>query len=49
METPGLNIPTNEREIDDVFVKSSYDSATRFLRENYSYILTGPRGVPIAY
>jgi hypothetical protein len=42
LETPGLVIPTHEREIDDAFVKRSYTSATRFLRENYNYIFEGP-------
>ena len=43
METPGLVIPTHERKIEDAFVESSYTSATRFLRANYSYILRDPR------
>ena len=43
-ETPGLVIPAHEHEIDDAFVESSYASATRYLRENYSYIFQGPAG-----
>ena len=37
-EIPGLVIPAHEHEIDGAFVESSYASATRFLRKNYSYI-----------
>ena len=44
MEILGLDIPTKKREIADAFVKSSYASVTRFLRENYSYKFTGPEG-----
>ena len=44
METPGLVIPMHERKIDNAFLKSSYTSVTRFLRENYSYIFQGPEG-----
>ena len=44
METPGIVIPTHEREIDNTFVKSSSASGMRFLRENYSYIFEGPEG-----
>ena len=43
-ETPGLVIPAQEHDIDDAFVESSYASATRYLRENYSYIFQGPEG-----
>ena len=35
---PGLVIPAHEHEIDNTFIESSYASATRFLRKNYSYI-----------
>ena len=42
MEAPGLVIPTHEREIDNAFVKSSYASTTRFLRENCKYMFEGP-------
>ena len=44
VETPGLRIPTDVCEIDDAFVQSSYASAMRFLRNNYSYIFNGPEG-----
>ena len=42
MEAPGLVIPTPERGIDDAFVKSSYPSVIRFLRENCNYMFEGP-------
>ena len=40
-EAPNLNIPSKVEDIDDEFIRSSYDIATEYLRTRVSYIFAG--------
>jgi len=42
METPGLVIPTNLSEIDEEFLRTSYELATDYLRSCASYVFNVP-------
>jgi hypothetical protein len=49
METPGLEIPTNQREITEEFLESSYELATDYLRSCASYIFKVPPAIVADY
>ena len=49
METPGLEIPTHEREITEEFLESSYALATDYLRSCASYIFKVPPAIVADY
>lgn len=40
METPGLNVPARASEISDDFVEESFDRATEFLEDSFSFLFT---------
>ena len=40
METPGLNVPARASEISDEFVEESFDRATEFLEDSFSFLFT---------
>ena len=40
METPGLNVPARASEITDAFVEESFDRATEFLEDSFSFLFT---------
>jgi len=42
MEAPGLEIPTELKDIDEAFVQSSFEIATEYLKSCFSYIFKSP-------
>ena len=45
MLAPGVSIPSNQEDIDEAFVKSSYAIATEHLKSRFSYIFSDPMQV----
>ena len=48
MLAPGVSIPSNQEDIDEAFVKSSYAISTEHLKSHLSYILAGPHAGLVA-
>ena len=49
MQTPGLTIPTRLEDIDEAFVRTSYVTATDYLKSCFSYIFEKDAGIVNAY
>ena len=48
MLAPGVSIPSNQEDIDEAFVKSSYAIATEHLNSHFSCIFAGPHSGLVA-
>ena len=48
MLAPGVSIPSNQEDIDEAFVKSSYAISTEHLKSRFSYIFSGPHAGLVA-
>ena len=49
MLAPGVSIPSNQEDIDEAFVKSSYAIATEHLKSHFSCIFAGPHSGLVAH